>query len=184
MKLTEEQLNFLEKYGISASLVFDASGMSRPEYHDVMSKNKLLIAYGTTPCKAKQHTLRTRAGHCIQCDPSKMAFVKRYDEEGEIYVASSASLDIVKVGTSKDSQARIRLLNSQGYADIKDWQLKYYLFCKNAGRAEHFAHALLNEHKEYRNYIFEGNYKDCTEIFNCSVKDAVEAVKAAYRQSN
>jgi hypothetical protein len=63
-------------------------------------------------------------------------------------------------------------------------QLKYYLFCKNAGRAEHFAHALLNEHKEYRNYIFEGNYKDCTEIFNCSVKDAVEAVKAAYRQSN
>ena len=35
------------------------------------------------------HRLRSRAGHCFQCDTARIAFVKRHHDTAYIYIAGS-----------------------------------------------------------------------------------------------
>jgi hypothetical protein len=77
--LTAEQIDFLNSHNISLDKVFDASGFSLSEYKVIMKDQGKQIAYNVAPCQQYGHTLRTRAGHCIQCNPAAIAFIKRND---------------------------------------------------------------------------------------------------------
>ena len=81
-QLTKSQKDFLHHYGIREDETFDASGMSKSEYSAQMRGLGAKIAYGTTPCNAYGHSLRTRAGHCAQCDPRRIVFLNRHDSFG------------------------------------------------------------------------------------------------------
>jgi len=114
--LTRDQLEFLQHHNVPLWRVYDASVKSRSSYTAAMSALELWVAYGVTPCAAGGHELRDRAGHCVQCKPANLSYQRRYDEEGEVYVAQSVETDHVKVGTASDAQARVK-------------QLNYYLDC-------------------------------------------------------
>src|SRR5436190_4201098 len=106
-KISPDQMRFLQSQSIPLSRVFDASGMSRSTDQAAMTKLAMIVAVGVSSCKEAGHTLRTLAGHCAQCNTHALAFLLRHDEAGEVYVAASAQTGLVKIGTSKNAQARM-----------------------------------------------------------------------------
>jgi hypothetical protein len=59
--LTEEQISFLERHEIPLTWMFDAEGLTRPEYKRAMKNEEKYFAYGVKEC-LNGHTLRTRHG--------------------------------------------------------------------------------------------------------------------------
>ena len=113
-RLTVDEIRFLQGAGVPLSRVFDASGLSNQQYKFAMRSLGMWIAYGVTACQAAGHTLRTRAGHCAQCSPENISYLRRHDEAGEVYVAHSATMNLVKVGLSQDVHQRVGQLNTYG----------------------------------------------------------------------
>lgn len=81
--LTKEEMRFMQSQGIAPDDVFDTKGRS-PKAVKVEAKaagKRLLLG---APCQAAGHRLRTRAGHCVQCDPSKIAYQRRTEVPGDV----------------------------------------------------------------------------------------------------
>lgn len=177
--LSDQQIRFLASQGIPLSQVFDASGMSRSEYQAKMRNLGMVVAAGVTPCAAAGHTLRTRAGHCVQCGTGNLAFIKRFDDPGLVYVAVSTVRQLTKVGTTSDTAARIKSLCSYGYGGAYDWRLHFHAQTSAAGRVEFKAHELLAKFRIYVSYLRSGMTVDCHELFTCAPRQAVAAVQSA-----
>ncbi len=97
----------------------------------------MTIAIGLNPCTARErHTLKDKYGHCIQCGTHNLAFQKRFNESGFIYVAKSESLGLIKIGTAKDIVQREYSLNNWGYGGCSDWKIKFNRQCNKHGRIE------------------------------------------------
>jgi T5orf172 domain len=178
-KLDKYQIRFLQSQGISLDQVFDASGLSTSKYKEIMSERNLLIAYGVTPCSAVGHTLRTRAGHCAQCDTSKIAYLLRHNAEAYVYVAFSKSKNLSKIGTCKSINQREESLNNHGYGNIYDWDIVFHKKCKNAGKIETTAHSYLKGLESSRVYDRWGTIADSREIFDCVAQTAINALERA-----
>jgi hypothetical protein len=174
---TAKERAFLESQGIPLSGVFDASGMSRGKYQRVMKDLGKDIAIGVSPCREAGHTMRTRSGHCFQCNTHSYAFLKRFDDSNSLYVATSASSNIVKVGVTKDAQQREDNLNATGYGGIRDWKMAYHFVCDRAGRMEHRVHDALSQYRVSKSYEKEGSRVDCQELFSCSIAEAISICK-------
>ena len=177
--LTVEQIQFLEQQGISLSKVFDATGMSTPHYREAMSKLGMTVAFGVSACSKAGHTLRTRGGHCAQCNTAALAFVARYDKSAEVYVAYSPILELTKIGVANGHQDRVRSLNDQGYGGVKDWSVKFYCKYEQAGRVEFLAQRILSQYRRPSYFVRSGNTVRCQELFKCDVILAVKAIKNA-----
>jgi hypothetical protein len=141
--LKEDQSWFLASQGISESAVFDASGMSKRRYRLAMEREEKLFAIGVTPCARGGHTLRSRSGHCIQCNTANIAFIKRFYEEAFVYIADSRSEEVIKIGCSATPWNRESIINQLGYGRIYDWRLLYYAKFADAGKVEFGAHGQL-----------------------------------------
>ena len=176
-KLTTDQKLFLVKQSIPLSRVFNATGMSKSQYRHEMSELEMIVAYGVTPCQKEGHTLRTRSGHCAQCNTAALAFLARYDDRGEVYVAFSSDAGLVKIGVAKKHQERMRTLNSHGYGGATDWCVCYYYETINAGRIEFMAHQKLNPYRVTKSYFRTDKIIECQELFDCKVDLAVRALK-------
>jgi ABC-type branched-subunit amino acid transport system ATPase component len=74
-----EERAFLVSQKIKPDQVLDARGLTKDQWTRRANAEELLFIYGT-PCEAKGHILRTRSGHCIQCDTRKIAFIRRDSE--------------------------------------------------------------------------------------------------------
>jgi T5orf172 domain len=144
-----------------------------------MSSLQQWVAYGVSPCREAGHELRVRSGHCVQCKPANLSYLRRYDEDGEVYVAGSASGRVVKVGTSANSEERVGHLNSYVYGGQSDWQRLFVTRVQNAGRVEADAQQALAAHAAIGQYFKDGAYIECRELFACSSGVAIAAVKAA-----
>ena len=176
------QINFLDSQGIPLSRVFDATGMPRAVYAAAMRELGMVVAIGVSACNAGKHTLRTRAGHCAQCNTHAIAFLLRHDDPGEVYVAHSVATSLVKVGTSKSAYARMSNLNSYGYGGASDWSVTYRHTCTKAGRVELSAQRKLSLHRVTRSYIRTGVRVECHELFQCSTSIATDAVRSALEE--
>ncbi len=155
-KLTDSQTKFLKTQGIPLSQVFDATGMKSSEYKQIMKDIGMVVAIGVTPCDALGHTLRTRHGHCVQCGTHNLAFLKRYDDLGTIYVAKDSSSKLVKIGTAKDASGRENSLNRFGYGGSNDWQIQFTQQCDRAGRIEFHVHQTLSPYRVSKSYWKQG----------------------------
>ena len=71
---SDDQRKFLRDQKLPLSFLFDASGMRKVDYEAVMKRDEKFFAFGVTPCSKGGHSLRTRSGHCIQCDTAKIAY--------------------------------------------------------------------------------------------------------------
>ncbi len=145
-KLSKAQISFVQKMELSMDDLFNASGLNNKEYQEIMKEQGKLVAYGVTPCGAKGHTLRTRKGHCVQCNTANLDYLKRMSKIADVYVAWSHKKRIAKVGLSVDAYQRLSTLNEFKYGGIEDWQMKLIYTCENAGQIETATHQLKQEY--------------------------------------
>lgn len=180
---TPAELAFLRQHRIPASEIFHAEGLPKKRYRLMMDELDAILVTGAAPCKAAGHTIRTKSGHCAQCDTSRIAFQRRYRANGFVYVAWSRRLDLVKVGSSLDPDQRIASLSQSGYGGATDWRLVRQFWCSQAGSVEFHAHAQLESKLEEVNYYRDGVEVLCREVFRVPASIAVDAVaKAAQDQ--
>lgn len=183
-RLSDDQVKFLRDQGISLSQVFDGSGLRAKDRIAKMDALGTPFYYGGALCQAAGHTLRTKPGHCIQCDTSKIAYQLRYVASGHVYVAYSASRQYAKVGYSRaHPDERIAFLRKELYGTSSDWELKETSFLeKNAGQREFVIHALLEPHRKPVTYEkYPGIFVECREIFSCPQDVAIAAFRKALR---
>ncbi len=176
-KLTDGQIKFLGIQGIPLSQVFDATGMKSSEYKQIMKDIGMVVAIGVTPCDASGHKLRTRHGHCVQCGTHNLAFLKRYDDLGIIYVAKDATSKLAKIGTAKDASGRENSLNRVGYGGSNNWKIEFAQQCERAGRIEFNVHQALSPYRVSKSYWKQGHLVDCNELFDCDVELAITTIK-------
>ena len=143
-----------------------------------------LVAYNVSPCQREGHTLRTRSGHCCQCNTATIAFQKRNDSSGIVYIAGSLTGEIVKIGFSKAVEVRTESLNRTKYAGYNDWKILFALNSKNAGRIETKSNSLLREYAFSTDYEHDGHWQDSNETYHCAYSKAKEFVKKAYEAEN
>ena len=184
--LTKEQESFLRSQSISSSMLFDASGLSQAEREKRMSELKKYFFYGGAPCKKGGHTLRTKKGHCIQCDTSKIAYQLRSSAKGYVYLAYSQQTKLIKVGFSEsDPDARELNINKEAYGNISDWEIHTRIKLeKDAGRREFEIHALLARYLKPISYIKNINAPavECREIFECELSHAKKIFDSVVHQ--
>ena len=176
VRLRQEQKSFLKRHGISIDEVMDASGMSAAFWKSLIKDSEYIVAIGVTKCLSQGHSMRSHAGHFVMCDPAKLAFQKRHRSDGEIYIMYSLKSRLIKVGVAKNAIDRQISLNTMGYGNISDWNLKYSWKISNSGSIEKQAHKML------KNYVVlidhsTGNSKSAGEIFSCSIKKAKEVIQ-------
>lgn len=178
-KITTTQKSFLKRHEIPLGRLYDATGMRKVDYQREMTDLGKLVAIGVTPCAEAGHTMRTRAGHCAECRPAGLAFLRRFDAPGEVYVAKSIQCRIIKVGSATDASERLRNLNAYRYGGASDWKIEFYEACRTAGRVEFAAHRILSKYTVSGTYFKDGRDIECQEIFNCSISLAIKAVRTA-----
>lgn len=114
--LTKDEVNFFKNQGLSPDDVYDGRSESSAAWKaGVRSAGKTVVL--GTPCSSKNHRLRTRSGHCAQCDTAKLSYQKRHNTEGYVYIAGSKSAKLLKVGTCVDVDRRRKNLRHQGYVN-------------------------------------------------------------------
>ncbi len=179
--LTPEQRGFFRDQKIPLSLVFNGSGMSKVVRESIMDSLDLKFYYGGTPCQKSGHTLRSKPGHCIQCDTSKIAYQMRSSQSGYVYLAYSRQGSCAKVGsTGTGPKERVGYLASSGYAGYSDWQLMTSKHIPSkAGVVEFHIHELLAEFQRPLSYKKQDITVDSREVFFCSLEKARVAFDAA-----
>ena len=178
-RLSEEQLQFLSHHDIPLSQVFDATGLKTSQWKEQMKELGMNIAIGVSPCGYAGHTLRVRSGHCVQCKTHHLAFRDRYKKSGEIYVVTSDSLSLTKMGIAGDALKRLQTLRKTGYGGASDWHLRYSVFCETMGRVERVAEQMLKEYRKACFYWKDRNLIDCEETFSCDYNYAIEVIQRA-----
>ena len=133
--LTREQLHFLHSQDLSEEDTFDALGMTQSTYYPIMKKANKLIAYNTKPCK-NGHTMRTRSGHCPQCNTAYLKFIQRSNDGGFVYIAISQRSKLCKVGLTHAIAVREESLNRTYYANLDDWNIRFAIKSEYAGKIE------------------------------------------------
>lgn len=173
---------FLQAQDISADDLFDASGMRRSDYQIEMKRLGKLFAIGVSACERK-HRLRTRAGHCAQCNTARIAFIRRHGNPGKVYVAVSTTGGILtKIGCGELAFTRVDQLNYYAYGGRTDWRIVHNVVAQHAGQVEFEAHRVLRrDYKAEGTYYKNGAERTCYELFNCHFEMAIKAVNDALR---
>ncbi len=86
---------FLKAHRIPESLLFNAEGLSKRARILAMEAFDKKFFYGGSVCSNGGHSLRTKAGHCIQCDTSRIAFQLRSSDAGFVYLCYSKRIELV-----------------------------------------------------------------------------------------
>lgn len=175
-ELSREQLDFLAKHNVELKYVFNAKGMSKVEYRQIMKELNKYIAFNVTPCNNSGHTLRSRSGHCVQCNTAALAFQKRNDAAGITYIAGSILGRVIKIGFTKAVEIRAKSLNSSNYAGFNDWEILFAITSENAGRIETKANSALRKYVFSTDYDHDGHWQDAHETYLCSFSNARKIV--------
>jgi len=131
--LNKKEISFLSLHGLSADDVYDGRNETRAYYRINAKQMGKTVILGS-PCNAAGHRLKTRAGHCVQCDPAKLAYEKRYHNSGFVYLAESKQAGLIKVGVTQNIKSRKDSLNSTMYAGAIDWRIINSENVQNAGK--------------------------------------------------
>jgi len=176
--LTAEERQFLKEYRIPLSNLFDASGYRRvKDYQAQMKEDGIGFAFGTKPCGAGGHKLRTRKGHCIMCRPDRISYYMRYRSEGFVYIAGSLRTKFIKVGMTTDLTERLNNLKAHQYGTTKDWEMLATVRTKRAGECEYNVHQALDRYRADGTYTKAGKPYVCYELFSCGFKIAEKALR-------
>ncbi|MDE2416225.1 MAG: GIY-YIG nuclease family protein [Burkholderiales bacterium] len=175
-QLNQSQMDFLSAHAIPLSKVFDASGLSAPQWKQAMKDLDMWVAYGGSPCGIAGHQLRTRNSDCVQCRPAALGYLKRYTQQGKVYVAESDSKKLIKVGMASDPAARTAQLNVYRYGGADDWKYFGSAEFAHAGKVEFEVHKALSRWQAQATYFKDGAERECRELFSTEHVDPMDAM--------
>ena len=178
-QLNQCQLDFLAAHNIPLSKVFDASGLPARVWKQAMKDIDMWVAYGGSPCAAAGHQLRARNSDCVQCRPAALGYLKRYTQQGKVYVAESINKKLVKVGMAADPAVRVAQLNVYRYGGADDWKLSIHAEFEHAGKVEFEVHKALSPWRAQATYFKEGVERECRELFSADHVDPMDAMMEA-----
>lgn len=72
----------------------------------------------------------------MQCDTSKIAYIRRFSDPGHVYIAASKQAKLLKVGSCLDIGQRERNLCAHKYGKATDWQIIAWAKTQKAGELE------------------------------------------------
>jgi len=173
--LTKSELLFLKTQGLSAGDVFDTKGRSVKEVKEEAKALGKVLVVGV-PCGSGGHRLRTRHGHCVQCKPATLGYLKRVSVFGDVYVAVSQSLKWTKVGSTTNREQRFAKLNFDAYGNASDWRPVFWITAEQSGRIELDAHRMLSRYSVEATYTKDGKPQASRECFACSAIVAMNAI--------
>lgn len=173
--LTIEQKKFLISQGLTEDVLFNAQGMVQSEYYPIMKRQNKLIAYNTPPCK-NGHTMRTRSGHCPQCNTAYLRFSQRSGEAGVVYIAASLQGKISKIGFSSALSIREDSLNRTKYANLNDWKMLFAIHSIKAGKIEEVVKSVLYKYSDTIIYYHDGKLQSASELFRCNYLKIKETI--------
>lgn len=166
--LTDSEYVFLNSQKILPSQLFDARGRTSTSWGDAAKEQGYLFGLNE-PCGAG-HRLRTRAGHCIQCDTARIAYIRRFASKGFVYIAASPAGRIFKVGSSVDLERRTVKLNFDSYAGQSDWVMLCGHVVPSMGQVEYKIHKSLERYVVPIEYVKDGNKQMSREVFRAELK--------------
>jgi len=173
--LTKEEIRFLKSHGIEFSDIYDGRGLRTGFSKIKAGEEGCDVILGNRCTSPSRHRLKSRGGHCIQCKPASLAFVKRENMEGHVYLASASKGKIIKVGFTNSIFGREVSLNKQSYGCKKDWEILCSVVVKNGGQLERSALALFSAHA--KSFLYEK--VDGSHFSNETFE--YDEVKAAYK---
>jgi hypothetical protein len=176
--LTREELDFLRSQNLSAADVYDARGQSAATWKAKVRSAGLTVVLGA-PCRNGGHRLRTRSGHCIQCDTSKLSYQLRHHSPGYVYIAGSRSAKLIKIGTAIDIEQRLRNLRNQAYGNVTDWAMLFWAKVANGGETEGKAIRHLDAFRAAQPYDKDGSQQEAGEMLRTTFTKALKAVADA-----
>ncbi|MEQ9331791.1 GIY-YIG nuclease family protein [Thalassobaculum sp.] len=181
MPLTPSEKNFLYAQKIKPEHVLDARGMPSAVWKAKAKKEGFLFIIGA-PCHAAGHRLRTRAGHCIQCDTAKIAYVRRSSQVGYVYIAASRIAGLLKIGSCIDLTQRQRNLRAQAYGGIEDWQIIAYSKTAMMGQVEFEINRKLEDLYVPGYYEKDGRTQHARELLRGDLKRVWDAYSAVTKE--
>ena len=175
--MNDHEKEFLKAQGIPEILTFNAKGQPISEtIKTLMKEQGKAIAFNTTPCSNGNHTLRTRAGHCVQCDTARISFILRNMSFGTIYIAGSVKGQLIKVGSTERKIDRKASLNKSKYGGFNDWEILYSAQCINVGEVEDKIKNALKKHGISNQYNHDNHVQLTSELYKCGYSKAYETV--------
>jgi hypothetical protein len=178
--LSADEVRFLARHGYSEEDLYDGRYQSK-EGRAAAAKEAgkhLVLAgvIGRGNCRRMGHRLRTRAGHCIQCKPTNIAFQRREDTPGYVYIAGSLSGRVIKIGTTGDLNQRENQMRAEGYGGSKDWIVLFSVYVSKGGEFERAASSRVKGNRVYRIYFKDGIELGAVELHLCSFSEALRAM--------
>jgi hypothetical protein len=169
---TQQELSFLRSQGISPSEILDGRGMSNPIWKALAKQGGFDFVLAGR-CTNGGHRIKTRAGHCIQCRTSAIAFVRRENAKANVYLAAAENRSIIKIGFASYIYAREETLRREGYGGYWDWEILCWVKTPNAGQVEREISNLLSARRIRGQYYKGYDVQDAIEMFSCDANNAV-----------
>ena len=175
--ITDSEWAFLASQKILVSHLYDARGRAATSWgDDARAAGKL---FGLSEPCIRGHRLRNRSGHCIQCDTSRIAYIRRNSSPGIVYVAVSKSAKLIKIGSCADIDQRLRNLKYQEYAGTSDWEAIAWSKSPAIGKIEFEIHSQLSDIAVERKYLKDGRTQISREVFQYDVVRVWQVYKQA-----
>jgi T5orf172 domain len=178
MNLKPDELEFLKRHAVSPDKVHDGQNQSQALRRTEAERLGKILVLGP-PCQAASHRLRTRAGHCVQCDPKKLAYQNRHTAPGYVYIAGSKLGQVIKIGTASNIDQRHRQLCAERYGGVGDWVVLFHIKVKEGGKVEQATLSRLQRFIVQREYVKDGARQQASEIHRCTFTLALKAVADA-----
>ncbi|MBR0993960.1 GIY-YIG nuclease family protein [Bradyrhizobium japonicum] len=176
-ELTTDELAFLARQGLGPDDVFDARWMSQADWFEEIKKAGKQVALGG-PCKKQSHRLRSRKGHCVQCNTAKLAYAARHNLEQYLYIAGSLQARLIKVGVCKNLLQRNRQICAERHGGAADWEIIYAVNVARAGEIEDRILDQLSPYSVDEHYWKNGSLQKSIELRRCSISQALAVVHA------
>lgn len=181
--LTEEEVAFLARQGFAEDEIYDARFESSADWKVNAKRLGFDLVLGS-PCQKAGHRIRTRAGHCVQCDTSKIAYVTRHNRPGYVYVAASPSGRFLKIGSALELEQRERNLRNHRYGGYADWIIIGSAWVDNRGQTEQAALRSVQHRFEERTYFKDGKDQVTRELIRSGLQEVLTAFVAAIKADN
>ncbi|MDH5598601.1 MAG: hypothetical protein OEY34_05725 [Cyclobacteriaceae bacterium] len=175
--LTEEQAEFIKKNKISKSALYDAEGKSKEELQKDMKAEGKTVAYNVEPCEEHGHTMSSRSGYCIQCDPASVSSVKKSAVMGLVYIAGSLKGQIITVGFTKSKTIKEEALNRNNTGGYGDWEILFSTQSMDASEIEYFTQNQLQKYSMSQD-------NEAKELFCCSYSKAKETIEGILEEKD
>jgi hypothetical protein len=172
---TSGELAFLARHKFAEDDVYDGRGEGkRWREYQAKEAGKVLILTSVR-CRAMRHRIRTRAGHCAQCNPASIAFTRRETLEGYVYIAGTLQGCLMKIGEAGDIGQRVRQLKAEAYGGFSDWRILITAWVDNRGRTEREISSRITGKRVFGGYIKDGRNQTAVEMIQCPFSAAFDA---------